>query len=255
MYHRAMENTLAIDILPQPDETTCGPTCLHAVYRYFDDEMPLDRLIQEIRRLHHGGTLAVFLASHALRRGYRTTIYTYNLEMFDPTWFDPEVRVPDIDKRLHKQMKAKEADGFAVATEGYMEFLELGGALKFEDLTTGLIRRYLKRGIPILTGLSATYLYHSAREYGPRCEYDDIRGYPSGHFVILGGYRADARTVLIIDPLHPNPMAPSHYYEINIDRVIGAILLGVLTHDANLLVIEPAKKPLPQRHVDIHRSQ
>jgi hypothetical protein len=254
MYDRAMENRMLIDILPQPDETTCGPTCLHAVYRYFNDETPLDRVIGEIRRLHHGGTLAVFLASHALRRGYKTTIYTYNLEMFDPTWFDEDGSVPDIADRLQRQMAAKDAD-YSIPTEGYAEFLGLGGRLKFEDLTTSLIRRYLKRGVPILTGLSATYLYHSAREYGTECVYDDVLGHPSGHFVILGGYQADTRTVSIIDPLHPNPMAPSHYYEINIDRVIGAILLGVLTHDANLLVIEPTRRTSSQRHVDIHRSQ
>ena len=23
---------------PQPDETTCGPTCLHAVFRYFGED-------------------------------------------------------------------------------------------------------------------------------------------------------------------------------------------------------------------------
>ena len=25
-----------LEILNQPDDVTCGPTCLHAVYRYFD---------------------------------------------------------------------------------------------------------------------------------------------------------------------------------------------------------------------------
>ena len=28
---------LPVEILPQPDETTCGPTCLHAVFRYFGE--------------------------------------------------------------------------------------------------------------------------------------------------------------------------------------------------------------------------
>ena len=32
-----METKLFLDIRPQPDQTTCGPTCLHAVYRYFND--------------------------------------------------------------------------------------------------------------------------------------------------------------------------------------------------------------------------
>ena len=27
----------------------------------------------------------------------------------------------------------------------------------------------------------------------------------------------------------------------NIDRVLGAVLLGIVTHDANLLVIHPAR--------------
>lgn len=250
-----MQKRMAIDILPQPDETTCGPTCLHAIYHYFNDELPLEQLINEIRRLQNGGTLAVFLACHALQRGYKATIFTYNLEMFDPTWFDDEVRVPDIRTRLRKQMEAKNSPRIAMATEGYAEFLERGGQLRFEDLNSNLIRRYLKRGNPILTGLSATYLYHAAREYGPRSDYDDIRGSPSGHFVILGGYEVQSRSVLIIDPLHPNPMAPSHYYEINIDRVIGAILLGVLTHDANLLIIEPPDEALPQPHVSLHSRQ
>ncbi|MDR2876486.1 MAG: C39 family peptidase [Chromatiales bacterium] len=236
---------MKIEILPQPDSTTCGPTCLHAMYRYFGKDMPLNQVIEQIHRLDHGGTLAVFLATHALRRGFATTIYTYNLEMFDPTWFDARAHAPNVIERLRRQLAAKDAITYAQATDGYIDFIEQGGILKFEDLTIDLIVRYLKRDIPLLTGLSATYLYHSAREHGPNCEYDDIYGYPSGHFVILGGYRADTRTVQIIDPMHPNPMAPTQHYEINIDRVIGAILLGVLTHDANLLVIEPGK-PLPQ---------
>ena len=73
----------------QPDDTTCGPTCLHAVYGYYGDEAELDQVIQETVRLEHGGTLALLLGCHALRRGYQATIYTYHLQVFDPTWFVP----------------------------------------------------------------------------------------------------------------------------------------------------------------------
>ena len=34
--------------------------------------------------LDQGGTLDVFLANHALQRGYKATILTYNLDLFDP---------------------------------------------------------------------------------------------------------------------------------------------------------------------------
>jgi hypothetical protein len=47
---------------------------------------------------------------------------------------------------------------------------------------------------------------------------------------------------MIADPLHPNPMAASQLYHVSFDRVKCAILLGVMTYDANLLIIEP-KKP------------
>ena len=40
---------LSLDILPQPDDTTCGPTCLHAVYRFWGDDLPIERIIREVR--------------------------------------------------------------------------------------------------------------------------------------------------------------------------------------------------------------
>ena len=227
---------LPIHIEPQPDDTTCGPTCLHAVYDYYGDKVTLSDVIGTTRTLDEGGTLAVFLANAAMRRGYRATIYTYNLEMFDPSWFSsPDV---DLSEKLHRQAGFKKASKVRHATEGYLEFLSLGGKLRFTDLNRRLIRGILRRRLPILTGLSATYLYRSARVYGPQDDPDDIRGQPCGHFVVLAGYHSDDRSVLIADPYLPNPVGEGHFYAVNIDRVICAVMLGVLTHDANLLVIQ-----------------
>ena len=96
---------LELDILRQPDNTTCGPTCLHAVYRFYQDELPLEAVIRETPQLEEGGTLAVLLGRHALSRGYRAMIYTYNLQVFDPTWFLPGG--PDLVERLHAQLEVK----------------------------------------------------------------------------------------------------------------------------------------------------
>jgi hypothetical protein len=111
-----------------------------------------------------------------------------------------------------------------------------------EDLTAGLIRKYLKRKVPILTGLSATYLYRDPREFGPTSDQDDVRGFPAGHFVVLFGYDPKTRGVLVADPLMPNPLGSQQKYVVGVDRVICAILLGILTYDANLLMIEPSRK-------------
>ena len=232
-----------MDILPQPDNITCGPTCLHAIYRYFGDEISLQQVVSEVPQIASGGTLAVYLAVHALRRGYRATIYSYNLQIFDPTW--AVARGKEIAGKLKLQASCKKVDPeLEVATKGYLEFLELGGELRFEVLTAALIRRYLKRSLPILSGLSATYLYNSAREYcqGKDLIFDDIRGTPMGHFVVLAGYDKEDRTVLVADPLLPNPVNSGQYYRVNILRLVCALMLGTLTFDGDLLIIKPTPK-------------
>ena len=65
-----MINSLGFDIRRQPDAATCGPTCLHALYRYYGDPIGLEDVIAQVPQWQEGGTLAVYLAIHALRRGY-----------------------------------------------------------------------------------------------------------------------------------------------------------------------------------------
>ncbi len=228
-----------LEIQPQPDDTTCGPTCLHAVYRYYDDLVPLERVIADCAQLKEGGTLAPLLGCHALKRGYRATIYSFNLKVLDPTWFSP--RGQDLMAKLAAQLEVKPNSKLHTVSRAYMDFLDLGGRIRMADLTRRLIRKYLSRSIPLLAGLSATYLYQHAREVGPVWRPDDIRGEPVGHFVVLCGYSRETKMVRVADPYLPNPFAPrDNYYEVNVDRVVCAILLGILTDDANLLILQPA---------------
>lgn len=230
---------LPVEIMAQPDELTCGPTCLHAIYRYWGENEALPEVIARTQRFEHSGTFAVFLACDALKKGYHATIYTYNLMVFDPTWFTrPDV---DIAQCLMAQRKHKSDARLQHATEGYLEFLRLGGRLRFVDLSRYLIRGILRRKMPILTGLSSTYLYRTAREFGPDDVADDIQGLPAGHFVVIAGYDRPGRKFLIADPYGTNPYSPNTYW-VNVDRVVGAVLLGIVTHDANLLVICPPQK-------------
>jgi hypothetical protein len=229
---------IQLEIQPQPDDQTCGPTCLHALYGYYGFDFPLEHLIAEIEQLEEGGTVAVSLANHALRNGFSAVIYTYNLQIFDPTWFGG--RREETIEKLRQQARLKSGRKLRRVSHEYIEFLEGGGDVDFQDLTPTLLQSLLARGTPILTGLSATYLYNCSREIGS--EYDDIRGEPTGHFVVLCSYEPRRRKVWIADPLHPNPLFPSQQYEIDVDRVISSILLGTLTYDANLLIIQPKER-------------
>ena len=232
---------IPIKILTQPNDLTCGPTSLHAVYNYYGDKVKLEKVINEVPSLEGGGTLAVMLATHALKRGYKTTIFTYNLKVFDPTWFDGKI---DLIDKLNAQLNVKKGKKHRNASLAYINYLKLGGELLFEDLTPNLLYRFFKQNIPILTGLSATYLYNCSREYTNAKEetvYNDLKGYVSGHFVVLCGFD-NSNNVVVADPYKENPVAESNYYSVNASRLINSIMLGIITYDSNLLIIYPKRK-------------
>ena len=77
------------------------------------------------------------------------------------------------------------------------------------------------------------------RELPDTSQDDDVAGYPVGHFVVLTGYLPDRREVLVADPYLRNPFARNGLYAVRLQRLINAVLLGIVTYDANLLVIEP----------------
>jgi hypothetical protein len=235
------ELALSFDILAQPDEVTCGPTSLQALYRYYQDDIPLKSVIKEVKHLKNGGTLAVMLGNHALKRGYKAQIYTYNLNIFDPSWFKhPQKKIIGF---LKEQMEFKyRRKKLQVASQAYIKFLESGGEIKYADLDEELIKGYLKRSVPILCGLSATYLYGTAREIPQFDIYDSIKGEPAGHFVVVTGYDEDRNRVSIADPMETNPLGKGQVYSVPFVRLINSIMLGIVTYDANLLIIEPKNR-------------
>jgi len=81
--------------------------------------------------------------------------------------------------------------------------------------------------------------HHHAAD-GTELPFDGLE--PTGHFVVLCGYNMQDRTALVADPLLPNPISNSPIYTVRLNRLICAIMLGILTYDANLLIITPPKK-------------
>lgn len=230
-----------LKIQTQPTDESCGPTCLHAIYDYYGLNSDLDTLIHHVERTTTGGTLAPFLGKHAIEQGFKTTIYTNNLTIFDPTWFI-EASAKNIMAKLSTQIKCRTDPLIIQTSKAYLKYMQAGGAVLFRTLNVQLLKEYFNRKIPVLTGLSATYLYKCARERFTQqgvSIYDDICGTPCGHFVVLCGYDEHKKHIVIADPHRENPLAKDSYYKVNIYRLINAIMLGVLTNDGNLLIIEP----------------
>ncbi|HET7229596.1 MAG TPA: hypothetical protein VFJ16_06310 [Longimicrobium sp.] len=232
---------LRVQRFVQPDDVTCGPTCLRKVYSFYGVDMGLDELIASLERNEDGGTLAVFLGIAALKRGFRARIYSYDLRIFDPTWFAlPPARLKE---KIHGRFPYLSDAQRLRAAGAYIRFLEMGGELSFDELTPGLMKEIIDRDHPILAGLSATYLYRHSRERWDdvleRLIDDDVRGEPTGHFVVISGYDQWGRRLCVLDPFE-HPEMDGGRQTVDANRLINAILLGDVTYDAVLLEVWPA---------------
>ena len=233
---------LAVKRFVQPDDVTCGPTCLRKVYDFYGLDVSMDEVVGSLERNEDGGTLAVFLGTAALKRGFRARIFSYDLRIFDPTWqaLPREVLAEKIHARFPFLRDAKRLR----AATAYLHFLEMGGELAFEELTPALLKGIIDREHPVLAGLSATYLYRHPRERWDemlgRVVDDDVRGEPTGHFVVISGYENYGRRLVVLDPFEYSPGNDDGRSVVDSQRLINAILLGDVTYDAVLLEVWPA---------------
>ena len=67
-------NQLKVERILQPDEVTCGPTCLRKVYAFYGDIVGMPAVLGALDRNEDGGTLAVFLAIAALKAAGRSAL-------------------------------------------------------------------------------------------------------------------------------------------------------------------------------------
>lgn len=224
---------LDVQRFSQPDAVTCGPTCLAKVYRYYGFEKALDDIIAETPRNPDGGTLAVNLGISALKNGFRPSIYPFGVQIFDPTW--KRLNHRDLIKKLEARYRSVTGKRQRRSVGAYVAYLNLGGRIVFRDPAKQLFVDVLRRGHPILTGVSATVLYGTPREHEDR--YDDIRGEPTGHFVVIAGYHPAQNKFVVVDPFENLPFTKSGKYRVDAERLIAAILLGDVTYDAVALVL------------------
>ncbi|HEX8360414.1 MAG TPA: hypothetical protein VF613_09915 [Longimicrobium sp.] len=226
----------------QPDDSTCGPTCLRKVYDFYGLEVDAEAVLGEIDRNEDGGTLAVFLGIAGQRRGFRARIYSYDLQIFDPSW--AALPRDELMEKIHSRFPYLKDSKRLRAARAYLDFLEMGGEIViFEELTPALLKGIIDREHPVLAGLSATYLYRFRRErWIPETDAlvdDDEAGDPTGHFIVIVGYEHWGRRFSLRDPSRHVPASDEGRVVVDAQRLINAILLGDATYDAVLLELWP----------------
>jgi len=227
---------LGVQRKTQPDLVSCGPTSLGMVLESLGTSFSTHRL-REITEVNlDGGTLGVNLALVAQKLGHQAVMHCYNPRVFDPTW----VKLSNF--QLVEKLRQSEHVATSVKMKktlgAYRQFLINEGKICFAELTSELLVRLLDSGLPVLCGLSSTYLYQCSRENPITGEDDDVRGEPAGHFVVLSGYQGHGARFLVVDPYPEVETDPRGRCIVEAHRLINSILLGVLTYDAVLLQIQ-----------------
>lgn len=225
----------------QPNETSCGPSCLYSIYKMLGAKVSFVKLLSKIQQFQEGGgTLSVVLGIDAIERGYEVDLHAMNINIFDPSWF--QLSKNEIKQKLMQRLllrKNKKKEKFVIRK--YIEFIELGGNLIFGDVTSKLLIKHFNNKHILLVGLSATWLYQSKRENSETNVADDITGDPVGHFVLAYQYDKKNRTVFVGDPYPLNP-SKNPFYHVPIERFITSLHLGIYTYDANILIVKQRKK-------------
>ena len=224
----------------QKDDVSCGPTCLAALYDYHGMDVPHDQVLREVEEMPNGGTIAVLIGLDAIKRGMASKVYICDLNTFDPTW--KTLDNDGLAAKLLEQLQSREVDQkFEAATRAYVRYLLAGGEISFEEVTKELLEVQFLRGLPIIAGLSSTWLYQSMREFTGRNDMsvmDDMKGGPMGHFVVVHGFD-EAGGIQVADPSSSNPFSDNPHYSIGYNKFLQALMLGSLTYDASLLVLSP----------------
>ncbi len=232
---------LEVPRFAQPDDCSCGPTCLRQVYAALGAPRDHAEVDASVRRTPDGGTVAVWLGLAALGAGYAATLYPFGVQVFDPTWWGLDGAA--LRAKLVARAATRDSADARDYILSYVEFLDAGGTIRFQELTRALLCSRLAAGHPLVCGLSATWLYREQRQDPITDTSDDVGGEPVGHFVTLSGYREWGADFAVCDPEADAPFSADGRYHAPARRLLKGILLGDLTRDA--LLLEVAVRAVP----------
>lgn len=217
---------------------TCGPSALQQILAYYGVKKSLNEILKNFK-MYEYGTWDFDLLSYVLRLGFKAEITTYNLDIFDPTWFKLS------RKKLIKKLKSRLKYAKPFHKQGIrscIRFLELGGRIRFKIITEKIIKDYLRKKIPVIACFCFTALWKCKRAYSKKTKKgyksisNDIRGVPEGHFIVISGYAKDK--FFVTDPSYNIPVSKTGKYSVPIKDLIAYILMKDY---GNICVIKPKK--------------
>ena len=164
----------------QQQSKTCGLACLRMIFSNFSDYISEKELVKQVK-VHSFGIFSTDLAIIALKKGYKTTLYTFNLPLFSKynIEFGTLVNLKLIRKISPKPSSKK-------AYDSIKNYLKYGGVLYYDYPRLELLEKYLDQEWPCLISFNTA----STGKY--------YKKWDNGHYNVVHGI--DKHHVNILDP-------------------------------------------------------
>lgn len=237
-------NTIEYDIKAIKQKTSeCMQTATTQLLSYFDPSVTVEEVIKNVPvYVENGekiGTSPGHLATYLAQQGYKTTVYMFDIELFDLSW-DGESPAQIIDN-LKKRQEGIPSNAWLskyhhILVDGWELFVKEGGTFAQPSLSIQLLKDLVEKN-PFLMMVNSTYLNHTFKQQynkeTDKFEEDTINGRSLTHAVTCAGYKEGS--FLIIDP--DPPKGQEQHRWIKEDHLIASIMAAQTESDNLLMVI------------------
>jgi hypothetical protein len=205
-----------VPLVKQKDKNGCGAAGMSMIYKFFGVNLSQEEIIKKIGGLTRWGSFTVDHALMANELGFSTTVYSYNLEYYDPS--DSKLSRKELIKKTGELIKKENRQYNIRELKSILKVLRSDVSYEMRIPTLNSIKKFLDKRIPVVVAVNSAVLFEKKK---------DLRW---GHFLALTGY--EKNRFYYNDP---------HGIKgtISDEKLIFALSNNVFDSSAYLLVIKP----------------
>ncbi|GBE19956.1 MAG TPA: hypothetical protein ENG87_00210 [Candidatus Pacearchaeota archaeon] len=218
---------LKVPVLEAKNRLGCGPTSLSMILNYYrknySEKQVIDNLEIGLIKKEDLGARAVDLALLAKKFGFDVICYSYNMELYRPSF--SRLSKPGLISEIKKLLQKKHSASNKAVLKTTIKLLENNADFKIKMPSIDDIIKFLKKGIPVILAVNAKILF----------EVEKLQGFPKipnnmGHFIVLTGF--------VDDIFYYNCPYYGESKKISKDKLFFALSNNILDSSAYLIAVK-----------------
>lgn len=198
----------------------CGPISVYTIHQFFGTTITTAEILKDLGVSTKTSTFPSQLAQHLRSFPYDVQLLTSCSYLVSPHWIGKSSLF--IAEELQQWLVHHKRSPWRKGAQFLRDYLASGGMIKIINLTTHILDEYLEGGYLILACLEESWLWGRRKIVG-KAFFDDVKGSPRGHFVVL--FDGNDHEYAISDPFPTGLPGRSGNYFVSKDTVMISILL------------------------------